>query len=426
MHDINFIRNFPNEFDKALAKRKLENRSDEIIAVDKVKRKKMEALQKLQAKRNLLSKKIGERIKTGQDALSLQKDVELLKKQMQNYEEELDKVKIKLDNMLLDIPNILSGDVPEGDNESFNKEIFRSDKNSSNREIVSHDVIGKELEMMDFDKAVRLAGSRFVILYSDLARLERALCNFMVDLHVDKHNYLEVSSPHIVNSDILKGTGQLPKFSSDLFKLANGQWLIPTAEVTLTNLFANSILEISDLPLRFVSCTSCFRSEAGASGKDTKGMIRLHEFKKVELVSLVEENQSENELDRLINCATETLKLLDLPYRKMLLCSGDTGFSACKTIDLEVWLPSQKKYREISSCSNCLEFQARRMKTRYKNDKKEKKYVHTLNGSGLAVGRTLLAILENNQINSNRIKIPKILEKYMQGQKEIGFKEKTV
>ena len=267
---------------------------------------------------------------------------------------------------------------------------------------------------------------RKVILYSDLARLERALCNFMVDLHVDKHNYLEVSSPHIVNSDILKGTGQLPKFSSDLFRLTNGQWLIPTAEVTLTNLFANCILEISDLPLRFVSCTSCFRSEAGASGKDTKGMIRLHEFKKVELVSLVKENESENELDRLINCATETLNLLDLPYRKMLLCSGDTGFSASKTIDLEVWLPSQKKYREISSCSNCLEFQARRMKTRYKNDNKEKKYVHTLNGSGLAVGRTLLAILENNQINSNRIKIPKILEKYMQGQKEIGFKEKTV
>ena len=273
--------------------------------------------------------------------------------------------------------------------------------------------------MMDFDTASKISGARFVILNKSLARLERALCNFMIDLHVQEHGYTEVSTPHLVKEESLIGTGQLPKFQQDLFEVNNQKWLIPTAEVTLTNLHAGSVISTKNLPKRYVALTNCFRAEAGAAGKDTKGMIRLHEFKKVELVSIVLQENSNKELERLTKCASKVLEYLQIPYRKILLCSSDMGFSASKTYDLEVWMPSQKKYREISSCSNCKDFQSRRMQTRYKDNNGNKKFVHTLNGSGVAVGRTLVAIIENYQFGKDKIKVPDILIEYMGGQKEI-------
>ena len=277
--------------------------------------------------------------------------------------------------------------------------------------------------MMVFESGSIISGSRFVVLKSDLALLERALINFMIELHVNDHGYVEISAPHLVRSESLVGTGQLPKFEKDLFKVNGDKWLIPTAEVTLTNLYRKKIFKEKELPLRLVSFSNCFRSEAGAAGIDTKGMIRLHEFKKVELVSFVRPQDSNDELERLLSCASKVLDLLKLPYRVVLLSSGDMGFSASKTYDLEVWVPSQNQYREISSCSNCKDFQSRRMKTKYKDLEEKKIFLHTLNGSGLAVGRTLLAIMENYQINENTIKVPEVLEKYMNGKKEICIKD---
>ena len=407
MIDINYIRENPKKFESYMRDRNTQISSKIILSADKEKREKLNQLQLLQTERNSISKLIGVNKSKKLDTKNLEKKVSDIKENMNDLDKDINKLSNKLTDILLRLPNIHENDVPVGQDDSFNKVIYSSDNiKKFNFAPLSHEVIGSNKKMMDFESASNISGSRYVILNSDLAKLERALANFMIDLHVNEHNYQEVSTPHIVNAIALIGTGQLPKFEKDLFSVDNDKWLIPTAEVTLTNLVRDKIISEQELPIRYVAQSNCFRSEAGAAGKDTKGMIRLHEFKKVELVSLVNFKDSNQELERLVNCAKKVLDLLELPYRVVLLSSGDMGFSACKTYDLEVWLPSQETYREISSCSNCRDFQARRMKARYKGDDNKKYYLHTLNGSGLAIGRTLLAILENHQIENNKVKIP--------------------
>ncbi len=420
MIDINFIRENSALFKKLMLHRNTDVSVEKILNLDSQRKQITSSLQSLQTERNNNSRLIGDKKKQGEDTKILEKKVFIVKNKMLELEKSLKKVSSKLNEILLKLPNMPHKDVPLGKDDSFNKVIAEKfNKPSFSFKPLSHDEICKDL--IDFEAASNISGARFVILKSGIAELERALNNFMIELHVEQHGYTEISAPHIVKSPSLVGTGQLPKFEEDLFSIGNDKWLIPTAEVTLTNLFRNKIIVEKNLPLRFVAQSNCFRSEAGAAGKDTKGMIRLHEFKKVELVSLVNNNQSDDELERLLMCATKVLDLLKLPYRVVLLSSGDMGFSASKTYDIEVWLPSQEKYREISSCSNCNDFQARRMNTKFKNINDKKEYIHTLNGSGLAIGRTLLAILENYQISENKIRIPEVLTKYMNGKTEISL-----
>ena len=424
MIDLNFIKEYPEKFSELMQQRNVSVSIENILKLDKNKKLKISELQKLQTERNSTSKLIGFYKKDQKETIGLEKKVTDIKIITAKIEKSIKVIEEELNEIILRLPNIPDEDVPIGENESCNKEILKKfTPNDFKFNPFSHDILGKNLnKMMDFDLGSLISGARFVVLKSDLALLERALINFMLDLHIHKHNYTEISAPHIVKKDTLIGTGQLPKFEDDLFKVSDDKWLIPTAEVTLTNFFKDRILNQKDLPIRLVAQSSCYRSEAGSAGQDTKGMIRLHEFKKVELVSLVEKNKSDEELERLLKSAANVLDLLELPYRVIKLCTGDMGFSACKTYDIEVWLPSQNKYREISSCSNCRDFQARRMKTKYKDSEGNKKFVHTLNGSGLAVGRTLLAILENYQIDENTIKVPDILVDYMNGKKEISTK----
>ncbi len=420
MIEISYIRENPDQFEKLMAQRNSIVSAKTILNLDTKKRKIISEIQELQTDRNEISKNIGINKKNKINTSDLENKVNLIKKNILRLEKELIAVNQELNEILLNIPNIPDKDVPVGKNDSFNKEVFKTDNISKFVfSPIAHDVLGKEKNMMDFEIASKLSGSRYVVLKSDLANLERALINFMLDLHINEHNYTEISTPHIVKESTLIGTGQLPKFKKDLFSVDNNKWLIPTAEVTLTNLHREEILKEDDLPLRYVSITNCFRSEAGAAGQDTKGMIRLHEFKKVELVSLVNKDKSNDELNRLLDCAKKVLDLLDLPYRVILLSTGDMGFSSSKTFDIEVWLPSQNKYREISSCSNCRDFQTRRMNSKYRDKSGNKTFIHSLNGSGLAVGRTLLAIMENYQLDNKRIKVPGILVKYMNGKKEI-------
>ena len=424
MIDINFIKDYPEKFSKLMQQRNTNISIENILKLDRDKKLKISELQKLQTERNSISKLIGVYKKEQKETVDLENKVTDIKRTTAEMEKILKEIEGQLNEIILRLPNIPDEDVPIGVNESHNKEILKKFiPNDFKFDPISHDILGKNLnKMMDFDLGSLISGARFVILKSELALLERALINFMLDLHVKEHNYMEVSAPHIVKKDTLIGTGQLPKFEDDLFKVNDDKWLIPTAEVTLTNFFKDRILNQKDLPIRLVAQSSCYRSEAGSAGQDTKGMIRLHEFKKVELVSLVEKNKSDEELERLLKSASKVLDLLELPYRVVKLCTGDMGFSACKTYDIEVWLPSQNKYREISSCSNCRDFQARRMKTKYKDSTGNKEFIHTLNGSGLAVGRTLLAILENYQIDENIIKVPNVLVDYMNGKKEISTK----
>jgi len=422
MLDINLIIEKKDSFETIMSNRNTKVSVASIIELDKEKRKLVASLQELLTERNSISKLIGINKYKKIDTDGLEKKVNLIKEKVPSLEKEVNLISDKLNNILLSLPNFPDEDVPIGKDEKSNKNI--STKGNIKRfdfEPLSHDILGSKNNMMDFEAASYISGARYVILKSGLAKLERALSNFMIDLHVNEHSYTEVSTPHIVKSEALIGTGQLPKFKKDLFSVDNKKWLIPTAEVTLTNLSKKNIILNTELPIRYVAHTNCFRSEAGAAGKDTKGMIRLHEFKKVELVSLVEQKNSNKELDRLVRCASKILDLLKLPYRVVLLSTGDMGFSASKTFDIEVWLPSQNTYREISSCSNCTDFQSRRMQTKYKDQDGKKYYLHTLNGSGLAVGRTLLAIMENYQLDNKRIKVPEVLEKYMGGQKEISI-----
>ena len=411
MHDLNFIRDNPSIFDEALKKRFLEPQSNKILDLDSKKRLLLTKSQDLRSERKSLSSSFS---KLNDDEKSnLQIKVQKIKNKIDVLEDDIANLEQELNNLLSSIPNLPHADVPFGKDESFNKIIKKvGDTPSFNFKPKAHYELGEDLEMLDFEQASKVSGARFVYLKGNLARLERAIGNFMIDKHTSKFGYTEVIPPNMVRDEAAYGTGQLPKFSDDLFKTNTNHWMIPTAEVPLTNLVLDTILPEKKLPQRLTAWTPCYRSEAGAAGRDTRGMIRQHQFSKVELVSITNEEESEKELERMLNCATSILDDLEISYQVVLLSSGDMGFSAEKTYDIEVWLPSEGKYREISSCSNCRSFQARRMNARYKTSD-QNKFVHTLNGSGLAVGRTLIAILENYQNEDGSVSIPKVLIPYM-------------
>ena len=416
MLKIKDIRSKTDYIIKGLKKRNFENPEkiiNEIIELDKHYRQNLEKKEKLLSERNLISKELAKNKDNKIKFNKLSKKVSSTKDQVSKIEIIINKKLKLLNSHLLSLPNIPHEDVPVGKDETFNKEIKKYGKCLLNDKILPHDHIGEKIGQLDFETAVKISGSRFVILKKNVAKLERALINFMLDTHINENDYTEFSVPVIVNEQSMYGTGQLPKFKDDQFQLNNKQWLIPTSEVSLTNMVSNSIIDYDKLPLRFVSSTQCFRAEAGAAGKDTKGMIRQHQFTKVELVSIIQPEYRFKELDRLVRCAESILQKLDLPYRIVLPSTGDMGFSAEKTYDLEVWLPSQMKYREISSCSSCGVFQANRMKARYKSLDNKNDLLATLNGSGLAVGRTIVAILENYQNEDGKISIPDALKKYM-------------
>ena len=421
MFDIKKIRENPEDFDKSLSKRNHDPISKDILDIDKKNRNLIADLQSIQEERNLKSKRIGELSASGKnaEASKLKDEVSNLKSKMQDLDTAQKDTQDALNNILSRIPNLPHETVPVGD-ESKNEEIkLIGNKKDFNFDLKEHFDIGENLGLMSFEDAANISGARFVIQKGMLSKLERSISNFMLDLHTLEFGYEEVNVPILVRNEALYGTGNLPKFEEDLFKTTNDYFLIPTAEVPLSNLTRGKVLDIADLPKRFVSHTPCFRSEAGAAGKDTRGIMRQHQFYKVELVSLTSEEKSEDEHERMLSCAEEVLKRLDLHYRVVILSSEDMGFSAQKTYDIEVWLPGQKAYREISSCSNCGDFQARRMNSRYK-DGKATKFLHTLNGSGLAVGRTLIAIMENYQNSDGSIEIPDVLQSYMNDQKTIS------
>jgi len=424
MHDIKWIKENIVLFDTAMKRRSIPSVSIEVTKLYESYVALLLQLQILQNERNNSSKIIGIKKAKGEDTKLEMEQVTKLKLDIISLQEKSNSLNLKIKKFLEVIPNIPSEDTPDGVNEESNKEIkVFGDKPVFSFKPLSHDVIGYKLKMMDFDKAADMSGARFVILKDKLALLERALCSFMLNIHTQKHKYIEISPPSLVRDKALFGTGQLPKFSKDLFKTNSDHWLIPTAEVPLTNIVADEIIPSVSLPIRYTALTTCFRSEAGSAGQDTKGMIRLHEFKKVELVSIVKAEDSVAEHERMLSCAEEILKQLELPYRVVILCCGDLGFSASKTYDIEVWLPSQNQYREISSCSNCLSFQSRRMNARMRNLSNDIEPVHTLNGSGVAVGRALLAILENYQNKDGSVNIPVVLKPYMNGLDMIDLNE---
>ena len=426
MHDIRQIRQDSSEFDRQMKRRGLSPNTNDILSLDVEKRSAVTELQTLQEQRNMISKRIGEARRVGHKSDHLVEEVNRLKNAIARLEQVDRELSVSLEESLSELPNYLAEDVPQGSSDLDNIEL-RSEGIIKPLlfQAKDHVELGEKLEEIDFDNAVKISGARFVVLRGQLARLERALANFMLDHQIHEFGYLEVSPPALVNSEALFGTGQLPKFSDQQFKTEDGLWLIPTAEVPLTNLVRDSILEEEELPLRFTAYTPCFRSEAGAAGRDTGGMIRVHQFGKVEMVSITHPERSKEEHERMTSCAESILNALELPFRTVLLCSGDTGFSAVKTYDIEVWLPGQQKgegqYREISSCSSCGAFQARRMRARYRpKNSKTNDFVHTLNGSGLAVGRALIAVLENHQQENGSILIPAALKKYMNGQEIIN------
>ncbi len=421
MLDIKFIRENPEKFDAAMQARAANFKASEILQLDEEKRKKTFLIQELQAKRNKFAQEIALLKRSGGDANSLLEESKKINSELVKVENDFS-LDEKLNELLTTIPNIPHDSVPVGKSEEENVEVekFGVPKNFSFTP-KAHDELGEKLGMLDFEQSALMSGARFSTLSQGLARMERALSNFMLDVALE-NNYVEISPPNLVKSDAMKFSGQLPKFSEDAFRTSDDYWLIPTAEVSLVNLAAKKTFAESDLPLRFTAYTPCFRREAGSAGKDTRGMIRQHQFKKVELVSITTAEGSEAEHERMTNIAAEILRRLELPFRKLLLCSGDMGFCAQKTYDLEVWLPSQGKYREISSCSNCGDFQARRASIKYKNKTDGKTYfAHTLNGSALAVGRTLVAILENYQNEDGSINVPQVLVDYMGGIATIGF-----
>lgn len=419
MHDIRWIRDNPDAFDAGLAKRGVAPHAQKLIDLDEVRRSAVQSLQEIETRRNQSSKEIG-KAKAQKDearAEELMAEVARLKETLPAEQERVRDAEARLSHELSVLPNLPLGDVPVGEDEEANVETRRFSKP---REIeglekpLEHFDLGEGLGGMDFSRAAKLAGSRFTVLSGQVARLARALQQFMIDLHTSEHGYTEVATPLLVRDEVLFGTGQLPKFEEDLFKTTDGRWLIPTAEVTLTNLVREETLDEAELPLRFTAATPCFRSEAGSAGRDVRGMLRQHQFEKVELVSITSADMAIDEHERMTKCAEEVLKRLDLPYRVMTLSTGDMGFGAQKTYDLEVWLPGQQTYREISSCSVCGDFQARRMNARYRPmEEKGLKFVHTLNGSGVAVGRALIAVLENYQNADGSVTIPDVLRSYM-------------
>jgi seryl-tRNA synthetase len=418
MHDLRWIREHPGEFDRGLVRRGLPPRAEEILVLDRSWRAAETRVQEAQARRNRIAREIGAAKKRGEPiALLLRQNSEDRETEAQAGVEAT-RLRAEIDEILAGLPNLPAEDVPDGPDETANRvlrhhgELPRFDFTP-----LPHEAIGERLGMIDFARAGKLSGSRFVVLRGALARLERALGQLMLDLHTTEFGYTEVSPPLLVRDEAVFGVGQLPKFADDLFRTTNGYWLIPTAEVPLTNLVAGEVLDEDVLPLRYAAWTPCFRSEAGAAGKDTRGMIRQHQFEKVELVSITRPEESAAEHERMTACAEEVLRRLGLAYQVVLLSTGDMGFAAQKTYDIEVWLPGQGTYREISSCSNCGAFQAQRMKARYRpRDGKGTAPVHTLNGSGLAIGRTLIAILENFQRHDGAVVLPSVLQPYMGGQ----------
>ncbi len=417
MHNIKDIRNNLNEFKKLIQTRNTDIDIDQIKDLDEKNRKLIQEKENLEKQKKDISKKKDESLFKKSKEISARIDII-------NKDQSL--IKKKLEDMLSSLPNLPLKDIPTGKDENSNKEVKKiGNIQKFDFKPKTHLEIGENLKMLDFELASKTTGSRFVFVKDQLALLERAISNFMIDTHTQINGYQEISPPLIANIDSMFGTGQLPKFENDQFELkldskSERMFLIPTAEVILTNMVKDKILNIKDLPLRYVASTSCFRKEAGSYGKDTRGMIRQHQFYKVELVSVVENDKCLDELERMTNCATMILDKLKLPYRKIILSTGDMGFSAEKTYDIEVWLPSENKYREISSCSSCGSFQARRMKARYKNQESgQNDYVHTLNGSGLAVGRTFIAILENYQNDDGSVTVPEVLRKYMNNKEVI-------
>ena len=418
MYDIRWIRDNAALFDAGLSSRGVAPLSTEILAIDDRRRLAITRAQEAQEKRNALSKEIGQAMAQKDQARAdqLKTEVALLKDVLSDAEAEEKAVVQELDHALLAIPNMPLAEVPVGSDEHGNQLLREwGTPRTYDFEPKQHFELGEQLGLMDFETASLMSGSRFVINKGPLARLERALGQFMLDLHTGMHGYTEINPPFLVKDQAMVGTAQLPKFRDDQFRAGDDYWLIPTAEVPLTNLVRESILDQRQLPMRVTALTPCFRAEAGAAGRDTRGMIRQHQFTKVELVSIAAPDQSRAELDRMTDCAEAVLKALELPYRVMLLCTGDMGFGAQRTHDLEVWLPGQNAYREISSCSVCGDFQARRMMARFKTADGKNHYVHTLNGSGVAVGRAMVAVLENYQNADGTITIPTALRPYMGG-----------
>ena len=418
MHNIKDIRKDIDNFKNTIKNRNVDVDFDQILNLDEENRKLIQEKEKLEMEKKSISKSKDENL--FEKSKEISNKIDDLGKNQKN-------VKDQLDQILSNIPNLPLNDVPVGKDENSNKEVVKSGEiKEMSFKPKSHYEIGEKLNMLDFDLATKTTGSRFVFVKDKLASLERAISNFMIDTHVNNNGYTEISPPLMATDNTMFGTGQLPKFENDQFEIKfddknDRKFLIPTAEVILTNMVKNQILNLKSLPMRLVASTPCFRKEAGSYGKDTKGMIRQHQFYKVELVSIVENNKCIEELERMTNCATKILDDLQLPYRKIILSTGDMGFSAEKTYDIEVWLPSENKYREISSCSSCGTFQAKRMKARYKNNNNENEFVGTLNGSGLAVGRTLIAILENYQTEDGSIIIPEKLRPYMNNMEKIGI-----
>ncbi len=421
MIDLKWLRDHPEAFDRALARRGLAPAAAGVLELDAARRELETRLQEDQATRNRLSREIGQRSAKGERPTpELLAEMTVLKERIREGEDGLRELAARLDALVPTFPNVLADEVPDGPDESHNVELRRwgSPRNFAFTPL-PHEELGAGLGM-DFGRGARLSGARFVVLWDQLAALERALGQFMLALQTEEHGYTEVAVPYLVRDEAVFGTGQLPKFADDLFRTNSGHWLIPTSEVPLTNLAAGEILDEAKLPLRVTALTPCFRLEAGAAGKDTKGMIRQHQFSKVELVGITTPEQSAAEQERMVGCAEAVLQRLELPYRVMALAAGDTGFGARRTLDLEVWLPGQGAYREISSCSNCGDFQARRMNSRCRaKDAKQTRFVHTLNGSGLAVGRTLIAVLENYQEADGSITVPAALRPLLRGRDRI-------
>jgi len=421
MLDLKMIRNNTEEVKEALKRMNSKVNIDEMIEIDQRKRELISRVNLLKEERNKVSGEIGRLKKEKKDAREFIVEMKKVSQEIKDFDIQIKEMETQLQNLLLEVPNLAHKSVPVGDNEKDNQEIksWGMPKKFDFAPLPHWD-IGEALDILDFEQGAKISAARFTVLKGMGARLERALINFMLDLHTGTHGYLEIFPPFLVNGDTMTGTGQLPKFEEDLFKTTNGFYLIPTAEVPLTNLRRGEILKEEELPLYFTAYTACFRKEAGSYGKDVRGLIRQHQFNKVELVKICKPEESFGELEKLTANAEEVLKQLELPYRVVLLCTGDIGFSAVKTYDLEVWVPSQEKFREISSCSNCGDFQARRANIRFRSSKNDKvNYVHTLNGSGLAVGRTLVAILENYQQKDGSVIIPDVLRPYMGGVEKI-------
>ena len=426
MHDIRAIRDNPKNFDAALKRRGIDTISNTIIEIDQERRAKITSAEAALAERNAASKLVGEAKASGNDkeferlrTLVSEKKVEIA-----SLEDSAKEIDTKLTNLLLTIPNTPYDDVPDGLDENDNLEIHKwGTPQQYEFDALEHYEIKSVSKGMDFETAAKMSGSRFVILSGAIARIHRALAHFMLDTHTNENSLIEVNTPVLVRDEAMIGTGQLPKFSEDSYQTTNGWWLVPTSEVTLTNIVAGTTLQDDNLPRRFTAHSLCFRSEAGSAGRDTSGMLRQHQFEKVEMVSIVKPEDSDLELERMTKCAQGILEKLNLPYRTVKLCTGDMGFSAKRTNDIEVWLPGQNAYREISSCSTCGDFQSRRMNARFKrNGAKKPEFVHTLNGSGLAVGRCLIAVLENGQQEDGSVILPEVLKQYLGGKIKLNVK----